>query len=132
MTELIEGVQLMLIGMGVVFSFLIILVIMMKLIPIITKKRNKVQDVSRVQPDPAPIDPAPMNAPLVLGTDAEQARKIAAISAAVTATIGKIPKRFIVTTPVGEVARVYNAWSYAGHQDLMEVGALQGQRGFQY
>ena len=60
------------------------------------------------------------------------ARTIAAIAAAITATVGRAPKKLIVTTPEGEITRIYNSWSFAGRQDLMEVGGLQGQRGFQY
>ncbi len=132
MSELIEGLSLMLKGMGIVFLFLIILVIMMKLIPILSKRRYEspraqepVIAVQRPERSTAPKMAQPVS-------DRDRARAVAAIAAAITATMGKAPKKLVVTTPEGDITKYYDSWSYVGRHDLMEVGNLQGQRSFQY
>jgi len=135
--DLTEGLNLMLTGMGIVFLFLIVLVIMMKLIPIISRKREKetvlepVKETPKTPPMAQKVhsDPAPEED----RSGRERARTVAAIAATITATVGKTPKKLIVTSPTGETTRVTgSSWSYAGRQDLMEVGELQGQRSFQW
>ena len=131
MSDLMEGLNLMLTGMLIVFFFLLLLIIMMKFIPIITRKRAKPTSYEpSVQPPPPPV--AKPIAPAQPGAQRDNARTIAAIAAAITATMGKAPKSLIVTTPTGETIRQYNSWSNSGRMDLMEVGDLQGQRSFQY
>lgn len=130
-----EGLSLMLTGMLIVFFFLFLLIVMMKFIPIITKKRqkpNKVEPEAFQQSNPPAAKPLEPSQSGELEVQRDRARTVAAIAAALTATMGKAPKSLIVTTPTGETTRHYNSWSYSGSQDLMEVGDLQGQRGFQY
>jgi sodium pump decarboxylase gamma subunit len=133
MADLMEGLNLMLLGMGVVFLFLIILVIMMKLIPILSKKKEKgvVQEIPVSRPPPMAHKVSPDQVK-DYDRSRERARTVAAITAAITATVGKRPEKIIVTTPTGETTRVYSSWSYAGRQDLMDVGDLQGQRSFEW
>ena len=126
----------MLTGMGIVFLFLIILVIMIKLIPIISKKRQRksetiIQKVVSSQKS-LKIKKVTKNRMHREARGRDQSRTIAAIAAALTVTTGKPPRKLVVTTPEGEITKAYNSWSLAGRQDLMEVGNLQGQRGFQY
>lgn len=137
MSDLMEGLNLMLTGMGIVFAFLVILVVMMKLIPIISRKRekeDKAVPVEQVEKKPPIAQEVRSEPPLEDQQSVrEQARTVAAIAAAITATVGRTPKKLIVTTPGGETASVYsNSWSHAGRQDLMEVGNLQGQRSFEW
>lgn len=138
MADLMEGFNLMLTGMGIVFLFLIILVVMMKLIPIISRRREK---ETRVEPAQSSMPTPPIAQKVV--SDAteedgdksvrERARTVAAIAAAITATMGKAPTKLIVTAPSGQTLSVSgNSWGYAGRQDLMEVGNLQGQRHFEW
>jgi sodium pump decarboxylase gamma subunit len=136
LSDLMEGLNLMLTGMGIVFLFLVILVIMMKLIPIISRKREKeylsvpVEQVRKEPPVAQKVQPEPRSEDQDLR---DRARTVAAIAAAITATMGRTPKKLIVTTPSGETTSVYNgSWSHAGRQDLMEVGNLQGQRSFEW
>jgi sodium pump decarboxylase gamma subunit len=129
-----EGLNLMLIGMGIVFTFLVVLVILMKLIPIISEKKGKNKKV--VMEESVSKMPQKANKVIPESDDSERvrerARTVAAITAAITATVGKRPEKIFVTTPTGETTGVYSSWSYAGRQDLMEVGDLQGQRGFEW
>ena len=134
MSDLMEGLSLMLTGMLIVFFFLFLLIIMMILIPIISRKRQKPKKIEPEALQQSPPTAKPLE-PLKSGeleVQRDRARTVAAIAAALTATMGKAPKSLIVTTPTGETTRHYNSWSYSGRQDLMEVGDLQGQRGFQY
>jgi sodium pump decarboxylase gamma subunit len=130
----VEGLNLMLLGMGIVFLFLVILVVMMKLIPILSKKPDKVTKPIPKKHEPT-VPPMAQKVAAEPDKDArlrERARTVAAITAAITATVGKRPEKIFVTTPTGETARIYSSWSYAGRQDLMEVGDLQGQRSFEW
>jgi sodium pump decarboxylase gamma subunit len=124
----------MLIGMGIVFLFLIVLVILMKLIPIISERKDR--NKKAVKKEPVSKTPPIVQSMAPEQDDSEQvrerARTVAAITAAITATVGKRPDKIFVTTPTGETTRVYNSWGFAGRQDLMEVGDLQGQRGFEW
>jgi len=114
----------MLIGMGVVFTFLIILIIYMKFVPILSKRRkidskfklNSVLDQISVQPDEH--------------EDLTEA-KVAAIAAAIYSHTGKKPKQIVITTPTGTVEQI-NLWGIAGRQDIMITRDITGQVGFQY
>ena len=111
MSDLMEGLNLMLTGMGIVFAFLVILVVMMKLIPIISRKRekeDKAVPVEQVTKDPPIAQEVRSEPPLEDQNVRERARTVAAIAAAITATVGRTPKKLIVTTPSGETTSVYN------------------------
>ena len=128
-----EGLNLMLLGMGIVFLFLIILVVMMKLIPILSKVKEKKAASEVSEPKSPPMAKKVSPEPVKKDYSArDRARTVAAITAAITATVGKRPGKIIVTAPAGETTRIYSSWSYAGRQDLMEVGDLQGQRSFEW
>jgi sodium pump decarboxylase gamma subunit len=138
LSDLMEGFNLMLTGMGIVFLFLVLLVIMMKLIPIVSRKRKREHKTKlEYEPSKPPITKEVNSETESLAQEErdgtrDRARTVAAIAAAITATMGKTPRKLIVTTPEGATTKIYSSWSYAGRQDLMEVGDLQGQRSFEW
>ena len=145
----------MLIGMGVVFGFLIILMVYMKLIPIISKKkglfkegtflnRNTLVSEKRAS-NGTSSPPSKLKLQSVLGQINQQGSSenstdsstepneatIAAIAAAVYSHTGKKPGRIVITTPTGAKEEI-NMWSVAGRQDIMLARDITGQVGFQY
>ncbi len=143
MSDLIEGLKLMIIGMGVVFVFLIILIIYMKFVPIMSKKRNsKIKKMQKDEDmDNASQQKLRINSVLTKFSDqttgAEGVEdgltelKVAAIAAAIYSQTGKKPKEIVITTPSGTVERI-NLWGTAGRQDIMVARDMTGQVGFQY
>jgi hypothetical protein len=145
----------MLIGMGVVFGFLIILMLYMKLVPILSKKKgpfkmgtflNKNTSGSENQVlNGGSSPPSKLKLQSVLGQITQQdgsgsltdsstkpnEATIAAIAAAVYSHTGKKPGRIVITTPTGAKEEI-NLWSVAGRQDIMLARDITGQVGFQY
>jgi sodium pump decarboxylase gamma subunit len=133
----------MIIGMGVVFVFLIILIIYMKFVPILSKKRKLKINKMRKNEDMDAASQLKLKLNSVLTklsdqtTDVEGVEdglselKVAAIAAAIYSQTGKKPKEIVITTPSGTVERI-NLWGTAGRQDLMVARDMTGQVGFQY
>lgn len=145
----------MVIGMGVVFGFLIILIFYMKLVPILSKKKelfkkgtflnqNSSGSENQAQ-DGAPGSLAKLKLQSVLGqitphgdsgslsnvSPKPNEATIAAIAAAIYSHTGKKPGRIVITTPTGSKEEI-NLWSVAGRQDIMLARDITGQVGFQY
>ena len=143
----------MLIGMGVVFTFLIILIIYMKLVPILSRQNRASKSGlgPQAQEDSSEHqklkDNADTNTKLKLNSVLNQLSnqtkntegsndkltelKVAAIAAAIYSHTGKQPRQIVITTPTGTVERI-NLWGTAGRQDLMLARDVTGQVGFQY
>ena len=138
MPELIEGLKLMLLGMGVVFVFLILLVVYMKLVPILSRKRKLLKNVSETQDSDQKLK---LNSEHSQFSDQSQNGKavgdelseleVAAIAAAIYSHTGKKPRQLVFTTPAGTIEQI-NLWGTAGRQDLMIARDMTGQVGFQY
>ena len=139
----------MLLGMGIVFLFLFILILYMKFVPILSRLKQIKLSKSQGAPTEAINTQSTANQKLQLnsvlnqlpageaGVDGEGDSEvpsevtIAAIAAAVCAHSGKKPKQIVITSPTGETQQI-NLWAAAGRQDIMLTRDITGQVGFQY
>jgi sodium pump decarboxylase gamma subunit len=136
--DLIEGLKLMLIGMGVVFVFLVLLIVYMKLVPILSRKGKLSKKISETQGSNQKLK---LNSLLSQFSNQDQSSKdpndelselkVAAIAAAIYSHTGKKPKQLVITSPAGTIEQI-NLWGAAGRQDLMIARDMTGQVGFQY
>jgi Na+-transporting methylmalonyl-CoA/oxaloacetate decarboxylase gamma subunit len=144
-----EGLRLMLIGMGVVFLFLFILVAYMKLVPIISKFKRATRIKRKVNSDTLTTGISNSNSSdenqkmklnSLIGQISELKDKdsedvsevtVAAIAAAICAHSGRKPKQIVITSPTGSTQQI-NLWAAAGRQDIMVTRDMAGQVGFQY
>ena len=137
LSDLAEGFILMLLGMGVVFIFLILLIIYMKSVPILSRFNifSKSNNATRAQGENQKL-----NSVLTRLSDQQQGTddnktvselEIAAIAAAIYSQTGKEPKKIVITSPTGVITSI-NLWGTAGRQDVMQSRDVVGQVGFQY
>jgi sodium pump decarboxylase gamma subunit len=133
----------MIIGMGIVFIFLILLMLYMKFVPILSKirksKRKKITTGNKKNEK--------LSKSIELKYDQNQITEkdpgddktvnevpeavVAAIATAIYSHTGKKPKQLLITAP-GRGPEQYNIWGAAGRQDLMLARDISGQVGFQY
>lgn len=143
----------MLIGMGVVFLFLFILVLYMKLVPILSRlKRSSKLATSGSIPEDNKVDTSQtissgenqkMKLESLMGKISDRSGSqgsnnqgvsevtVAAIAAAICTHTGKKPKQIVITSPTGSTQQI-NLWAAAGRQDIMITRDMSGQVGFQY
>ncbi len=133
----------MLLGMGIVFIFLIILIIYMKSVPILSKikRSRKTETAPTIAGSPTVQSPSKQKLNTVLHQLTDQDTHtvanepaevtVAAIAAAICAHTGKAPKQIVITTPAGTTQQI-NLWAAAGRQDIMLTRDITGQVGFQY
>ena len=110
MSDLMEGLSLMLTGMLIVFFFLFLLIIMMILIPIISRKRQKPKKIEPEALQQSPPTAKPLE-PLKSGeleVQRDRARTVAAIAAALTATMAELNIMDGVTGNDGQSAQELN------------------------
>ena len=160
MPELAEGLYLMLVGMGVVFVFLILLMVYMKFVPILSRSgkfsglfaRHSASTSTSTGYDNDAQAAGERTEPQLVGqkmklntllnqiSEKEQQGQtkdmipdevVAAISAAIYSHTGTKLKKIVVTTPTGATVQ-YNLWGVAGRQDQMLARDVTGQVGFQY
>ena len=128
----------MLLGMGVVFVFLLLLVVYMKLVPILSRKHKLSKNISETQDSDRKLK---LNSVLNQFSNQGQNDKaagdelseyeVAAIAAAIYSHTGKKPRQLVITTPAGTIEHI-NLWGTAGRQELMIARDMTGQVGFQY
>ena len=129
----------MLIGMGVVFSFLLLLMGYMKIVPILSRLRSERK--SEIKPKQSSPEATNTKQKLKLNSvltqisskdkDGPTELEIAAIAAAIFSHTGKKPKKLVITTPTGKTESI-NLWGVSGRQDIMQAQDVTGQVGFQY
>jgi hypothetical protein len=152
-----DGFELMLLGMAIVFSFLIILVAYMKLVPKLSeffkhlksKLRSSGSRTGTILGNPHNTsytnnpgtegNPTKLNSvlgqisdnPSSSGSGTVPPLIVAAIAAAIYSHTGKKPKHLAIT-PLGGYREPFNLWGVAGREDLMAARDITGQVGFQY
>jgi Na+-transporting methylmalonyl-CoA/oxaloacetate decarboxylase gamma subunit len=140
LAEVIEGLDLMWKGMIIVFGFLVLLMVFMKLVPIISKRRfsrNSTTNDPKLQSSSKPTkitrknDSKNQNRVTSIDDSEVPEAVVAAIAAAIYTHTGKKPKHLMIQSAAG-TREPYNIWSVAGRQDLMVSRDLTGQVGFQY
>jgi sodium pump decarboxylase gamma subunit len=132
LVEIIDGLDLMWKGMIIVFGFLVLLMVFMKLVPILSKK-GLLQKRAKNDPNLSPKSKiAPRTGKQTPNPDDEVPEAVvAAIAAAIYTHTGKKPKHLMIRSPTG-TREPYNIWGVAGRQDLMVSRDITGQVGFQY
>ncbi len=128
----------MVLGMGIVFIFLIILMFYLKLVPYLTKlSGNKVNNTDSIQKQihgtnqnkstNKPNNPNP-------GRNSDDQFPeiiVAAIATAIYHHTGKIPKGLMVSK-TERLEEIHNIWGITGRQELMQNRDLVDQVGFQF
>jgi sodium pump decarboxylase gamma subunit len=129
--------MLMILGMGVVFIFLILLIIYMKSVPMLSQITifSRFRRDTRTQGKNLKLKSVltPHSGQQQGKHDSESVSdlEIAAIAAAIYSQTGKEPQKIVITGPTGATTRI-NIWGTAGRQDLMQSRDVVGQVGFQY
>jgi sodium pump decarboxylase gamma subunit len=122
----------MMIGMAVVFVFLLLLIIYMKFVPILSEinifRSSNKKDQQKLKIN-SMLNELSVTSDTSRSTVSDP--EIAAIAAAIYSHTGKKPKKLVITTPSGKIES-YNLWGVAGRQDLMASRDVTGQVGFQY
>jgi sodium pump decarboxylase gamma subunit len=111
------------IGMAVVFVFLLLLIIYINIFRSSNKKDQQKLKINSM------LNELSVTSDTSRSTVSDP--EIAAIAAAIYSHTGKKPKKLVITTPSGKIES-YNLWGVAGRQDLMASRDVTGQVGFQY
>jgi len=133
----------MLLGMGIVFIFLILLMWYMKFIPILSRLKKSKDKSSLESSNKSKEDKLSLKRAMNQMNDSNSTDDglhneteiseavVAAIAAAIFSHTGKRPTQLMITAP-GGTPQQYNVWGVAGLQDQMLARDMAGQVGFQY
>ncbi len=116
LTNLSNGVVTFVLGMGIVFVVLILLIFIIKAITAVVRDKSQ-QDA----PAPAakPADPVPELAPTVAAAQQEDEEEIIAVIAAAVAAIAATEGKRLSIKSYRRVGAQAPAWSRAGREDIM-------------
>jgi sodium pump decarboxylase gamma subunit len=133
----------MLLGMGIVFVFLILLMWYMKFVPILSRWKRSKDVGSAESSNKSKEEKFKLKTAIDKMNDSNSSygrlhneneipeAVVAAIAAAIFSHTGKKPKQLLITAP-GGIPQQYNVWGVAGRQDQMLARDMAGQVGFQY
>ncbi|MDO4731962.1 MAG: OadG family transporter subunit [Bacillota bacterium] len=110
------GVITTIVGMGVVFSVLVLLALLIALLARLTEGKKKAAPAPA--PAPAPVAAAP--APAAVAEGKLSAKTVAAIMAAISAATGK-PVEQLKFTAIKRVHGTQSSWANAGTSEIINT-----------